>query len=62
MTQAERITRRDAEIAAFNELYGAAYAAWLKALPATTDTPWLPVANDNQSEAANDNTSLDEAA
>jgi aryl-alcohol dehydrogenase-like predicted oxidoreductase len=62
MTQAERIARHEAEIAAFHETMGEIYRAWLDAQPHVPSV-WLPAAaNDDQIEAANDNVELDEAA
>ena len=66
MTQAERIAREEAEIAAFGEIYAPIYAAWLDAQPPVTPAfTWtVPVSNDNSvvtvAPAANDN--LAEAA
>lgn len=42
--------QQDAEIAAFNELYADAYAAWLASFPKTPRLPWHA-----PDEAANDN-------
>jgi hypothetical protein len=65
MTELERRTRHEAEVAAFQDAFGASYAAWLDAQPRAARSVWTPVpANDDATiafdMAANDN--LKEAA